>query len=113
MIGIPFLLEYINNPILAYIRLNRSDGGEKMAAMVRVNKVKVKIRENPRDVDSYLNLKKLYIKNGQEESAIKCLNKLYRMTGEKEYLEEIRVLSCKNYFKLLDKFQYQMKDGVL
>lgn len=84
-----------------------------MVAMIRVRKAKGKIRENPRDVESYLKLKSLYIKNGEEESAIKCLNKLYRLTGKKEYLEEIRVLSCKNYFKLLDKFQYQMKDGVL
>jgi hypothetical protein len=39
------------------------------------------------------------------EAYANCLNKLYNITGEKNYLEEIKKIRYKEYFDLIDKFK--------
>ncbi|MFA5480693.1 MAG: hypothetical protein WC337_11775 [Candidatus Muiribacteriota bacterium] len=71
---------------------------------------KTRLKTAPKNVSSYVDIKNIYKKNGQEEKAINCLNKLYCMTGDKQFLNEIKELQCKNYFKLLDKFSQKSSE---
>ncbi|MCK9224323.1 MAG: hypothetical protein M0R46_00665 [Candidatus Muirbacterium halophilum] len=49
---------------------------------------------------------KAYMKRKiSSEAYVNCLNKLYNITGEKTYLEEIKKIRYKEYFELIEKFK--------